>query len=1778
MSMAWHRLPLWLLAGLLWAWPASALDFVRTPPGPTPTASDPLVASATPTTLSRGQSYMLTLTGRNLNSRIRIFLGEGLEVGVPMVLGSTTAQVSVTVRPGAPLGSRPVTVVYGSQRQSGPASVTVVEGGQAPIGTFGTTVPGSPTGAAAPAGPPPMLSLPGLAAAKLAGVTPSQWRPGQAYQLSLTGSGLAAGLEVDFGAGIKRVGPVMVLNAGLAQARIEVDGKAEPGQRALRLRTDAGLAWQPTGATGWVTAPMRQFVGVKAKPKLTPITPQVAFQKGVIELDAPDRYVPLDMGAYKDTAHLLHDAVVFKWHEKNPGTADYYEFRILSPAGKLLKTRRIEMKLFGHALPPPTYFQPDAAFLDELLNPQAGPVQAATASAQTAKKATSQAAALAGGGPSSSAPSYPEGTDLLWQVAGYRVYHSDGVAPSVRQAAADAPVHLAAAPGQGVNDAAPSPALQAVDKPEPVELEVELSEAWPLKRPNRPNGFGACPLDGQKSQLHVENRDRGKGDTLVSAVNYVGDELLIAGQVDLSASPYTSHPEETAYNPPAPPQSAPPPGSGMPYVDVDLGPTQVTDHQFGNLFVDWGDGVVVPMTLKAGSVGDKSGHPFDRSEVMTVPDAQAYAEQQAGQPSPWPQFFAHQYDAPGAYNVRVYQLSEHDVQDVNPGQLDQAYSAGQNNGPYFRLGRTGGGATPAGKEIADRAYVLYCHEMKIEPYQDPVAYGALWLDGVEIVGFGAPKSSQAGSALSVKKSAQAAAGAAKAVAGGGSAGGSAGAKAGLAVSQVKAVAGAMNDGVDAVCSGCNKAFTAHAVLSYFGTGDIQAEWKVRMQNARGPVKSFAHTLAGSGPGHVPASPAREGNPKEWGPPEKGNFDLYSPPLPVDPAAVYEVWVEVKLAPKTLDLSGLQALNAFRNGRAPALGGGPARRSQPRLGVLRPFKEAAKGAPPVLYADPAKLAAVAGEGGAGRLGLQAETGLAGRLLPASVTSGHKKYRVAAIDPGKPCEFAFPGQGGDRFRVFLDDQDLPKDSAGAYSGSGTLDLKLASGNGAAAAIPVGIDFQNWKVDLSGNVAAGTVLKRTVDLPVAPVGLNGSVVKLDAVAGQRMDATLDLAAADSLFRKQGSNEAMHWQATAPLRASGDWLAKGKVDRAALGWTGFYLESPEATLDASNAEGSRPGACNGPAGAGWTGVHLGAAKVEVNTMDLATVKVPVDDWGITNGVCGKLDLVNAPSLQNLTVGKGTVSFKRIRFEAGGGEMDAHYVFDAHLPWLEVDLHGDDVPLVPGANAFDFAGVKPAGNVARSFGPIRMAVAKDSFRFGSDSGGWRAIADPVFTFKAEGKDFLAAPLKVPDMRFGMNGRAWFDAQVAAVRDIPLSGTATLGKTQFDLTSVDLVGGAGGDERLGVHFHGKLNLSKALPAGDVQVDYRISGDQYAGSGPFSAPFTVETAFPPGQPTTEAKIAPVYAPTPSQETRYYGAVDLGMFGGPPVKGEFLLGYQGSDDFWLTRINIPLGNDGVPLYPPYLKLYQVRGGLGYNMALDAFKDAGTLENAKSAIGGGVLFMAGLRVGTYDKFAVMLDGDFTVAPGQGGGRMDFHAWLLKTQQTGNGDFKGYFQYAGGNFDGRLWGHLGLLGDAIAIDMGNSESNAAVDLHISGGDWHLYAGKKEGPRIKATVLSVAGADSYMMLGSDIGLLIGGAQNLYLGVGASGVASAYVKGYMDMSLQITPQPHAIGDFGAGAEAGVCVAGACESMGVTAAVHAEALPVDVRAHATVEFPWPLPDVSFDVHM
>jgi hypothetical protein len=104
-------------------------------------------------------------------------------------------------------------------------------------------------------------------------------------------------------------------------------------------------------------------------------------------------------------------------------------------------------------------------------------------------------------------------------------------------------------------------------------------------------------------------------------------------------------------------------------------------------------------------------------------------------------------------------------------------------------------------------------------------------------------------------------------------------------------------------------------------------------------------------------------------------------------------------------------------------------------------------------------------------------------------------------------------------------------------------------------------------------------------------------------------------------------------------------------------------------------------------------------------------------------------------------------------------------------------------------------------------------------------------------------------------------------------------------------------------------------------------------------------------------------------------------------------------------------------------------------------------------------------------------------------------------------------------------------------------------------------------------------MLGSDVGLALGGAYNMtFADVGVSSIASAYVKGYMDIGLQVTPQPKVVGDFGAGASAGACAFEVCVSASVNAQVHVEAFPIDAYASAELDLPWPLPSVSFTVHL
>jgi hypothetical protein len=571
------------------------------------------------------------------------------------------------------------------------------------------------------------------------------------------------------------------------------------------------------------------------------------------------------------------------------------------------------------------------------------------------------------------------------------------------------------------------------------------------------------------------------------------------------------------------------------------------------------------------------------------------------------------------------------------------------------------------------------------------------------------------------------------------------------------------------------------------------------------------------------------------------------------------------------------------------------------------------------------------------------------------------------------------------------------------------------------------------------------------------------------------------------------------------------------------------------------------------------------------------VTGWGVlASGLCGTLS--TGPF--TATLGAGSVSFASINATAFNRNFTALYKgMDVYVPWLDTHLKGDATLQSGGGKQASISFPFSSPPVSKTYGNFGFTASNLQFTL-QQNVGWAVQANTHFVFSADNKQFAAFDQV---FYFGMDGRGYF-AKGDQSKDLPLGGSSSLRQTPVDLVSVHLAAAPSGDQVLAALFNTSVHLSEVMAATAVQVNYEIdkSGTNYSTIGPTNSPFTIDVPYPSGQPSSQATIHPVSSGGSNSE--YSGSVDLSELGGPSMKGEFRLGYQNGHDYWLTRVGVTLPS-GVPVAPG-LSLFKVQGGIGHNFPIGAFEDVGSL-NAESpdTSQNSFLFMAGARIGTSDEFTCTVDGDLVIqASGQdAGARMDFHSWILKPPDNGNGDFKGYFQYAGGNFDGRIWGRLSFMNDAAYADLGSSKNDAAIDLHFGpSGPWHVDFGKQQGPRVRGHLL-VTDADMYMML-SPNGLSLGGGESIDLEAGAGGI-SGYIKGGVDMGLTVTPQPHIAGDFSAYVEAGACVSvsipldgsiGGCVNVGVTAQVHAEFAPLDVHASATVGTP--VGDVTVSVHL
>lgn len=1123
---------------------------------------------------------------------------------------------------------------------------------------------------------------------------------------------------------------------------------------------------------------------------------------------------------------------------------------------------------------------------------------------------------------------------------------------------------------------------------------------------------------------------------------------------------------------------------------------------------------------------------------------------------------------------------------------------------------------PSAAQALERAYVVYCHDLIVKDREDPCANlpvrlvsaeleypkdePATKLGKVQTMG-GVPQTAQAAQMAQMAPSAKPQAVSARHA-------GTSG-KPGLAnqtATSLRApVPGAapatagpslMGHGPLPSTTSCNLFYSAITRVKYYGQGTVRVVWRVdeRQVGSREiPVKS----------------PKRVGltadEAKTCKTPLLGELTLNSPALPVDSPGRHLTTVEAYVLPDKsgdLDMEDLTSVvnlavgNALPAPMSPRLahtladsqGRGGVGKPPVRLGMLNPSQ-----APGQAAFIPLNM------GGAGTPSLQRSPNgaLLGALQmqPPYRVETQGAYEVKAAQADKICNLFFPTKGGN-FAVTNLGSSLkltPDGSLQRASGKGLLVFGLKAGTApdTVAPYPLDITFSDWKVD--GITVAKGQLKLDPNQPYDGPGVNGKLLKVrgeiaDKNALQDMFATLSLSPTDTsmVLTSDGTRRPV-WEAESPVTTRGDWIAKGlKLETTVLGPTPWAFSAENVTLDLSSVEGADPKGGKTP---DWVGVSLGKVSLIPATLGIQggewTKALPQPtDWTIEGlGVNGQADV----GPWHAAYREGHLAIGTIHFKAKNGQYGATYKdVEIRSPWFKDPIKGDAswVRMESGTYMLNLDKLHVDKRPTLAGGPMALEPLDLQFTRIKE-GGLLMQGRARISLRAENKPL--ATFDVDRVGFGLDGLMYFGDEGGRTAKVTLNRASSLGLTPADLQEVLLTGGAAKSDPLALKVTAKLRLSEnpVIPGAPVNMNFALKGSGAAGT--FTAPevkvdpFSLDVAFPLGSPSLKAKINTNYQPggtaagAPAMAgNRFSGEVDLSMFGGTPVKAQFVLGYEQGKDYFATRVDVPVGPSGTPIIPEIIHLYRLSGGFAYNFGMDVFKDGGSIVNAKPNFKGETLFMAGARVGSGDGFIYTLDGQLVVRS-SGAARMDFGAWLLARNPSGNAPLRGCLEWSGGNFDGRIWGGFSFLGDTVALELGSSEASAACSIHLGGGNWRIYAGDRNGQRIVGRLMG-SSVNAYLMLGNEVGLAVGGGTTRYLGAGVG--VKAYAKGWMDMGLQITPQPKIIGDFGAGLEAGVCAFGACVTAGVSANVHAEALPIAVSASCCVDLPWPLGDICFSVKM
>ncbi|MHB8743162.1 MAG: hypothetical protein ACYC9L_08530 [Sulfuricaulis sp.] len=1649
-----------------------------------------------PRQIRQGQQATLTLQGAGFKSGMAMSFGPGIvATGNVQVINSKQATLGIQVSPQAPAMLRHPTLLFKDHDVKVSPEVTLM-------------VVANSVSQPLPFHPPTAVSVVSPSLPVVLSVEPARLFTGQSYTLTLSGLNFVPQMSVNLGAGVVPSGSLRIQSPNLATLQVDVQKSAPAGIRWVELQMPPAIASWHEDASVLV----QQSVAIEPH-NFTPPPDQCAHpkvpQEGTIVLDGP-LYMNEQNGGAGITSDVpvLNDRTDFTWHEANSGLAERFEIRfyLKKPARLLLaigpgakKYNAALLALYNTPIVTRSLTAAPGFALPRSLIPDAALV------AELAGKVRKQAAKIV----HVNSPPDPTPTldwDLTWQVVGYKTYYDSCVSATAARGAWGA-VKEKQLLGQGheveVETSGKAPIIHAINN-DPL-LDVHAA----------PTGM-ACTSNSSLNAQNIDLQSDPNGRT-ASGGGYTGDRWQISGSLDLSNTPWAMDEQQSNY----------PSATNPPY--------PVESETVNNVFVDWGDGTTpTPLTMrwKGSYCGtDQKGKPVpcfasntenSSAAAFKLPQAQG-----AELVDPSAQHAYHQTSASGhPFYLRIYMLPAADVQQQGAQKLSMASGGGGLYGKLLsRSGQLlGGSSTGAGAD----AYMIACQPITISPRHDDVSNGKLKLMAIHITGFPGDQTSggthlvkhgRPNHVLTDKMPPRKLASMSLPVRG-------------LSGNSVS------TGSLPQFCS-CDVNLTGGASVDFYGQGTARLTW----YEDGAPVGSTDEEI-GPSASRTDAQLAQ----KPPYPAIKDTWpDLHSPALSLAQIGTHQLQVTAEVVKNTHSITGVR--ETLKNYATPSISGTskPAPESglsgAPPLGVLGPRGAAIAGLPPVVWVNqaPAKAFGIS-------LHLDKQNPLpakgGARLVedpPLGAVSAPVSFQITSADPKLPCTFNFPVKGGSFTIGGLQHggKATIQQRGASYSGNGTLNISLAD-----STEQVPIHLNGWTMQSDGVTVANGGFNVNPGLSRLPVpGLKVSVDKITGIAGDKVTATLSASLSNTDILSSTPPPWTNVQST--LSPQGDWCAGNlPITPLEVYDSGFTLTARSATLDLSQDEGGA--SCQTGSGIpGWMGVLLNQASLTAFNFNLQNPPtMPVSGWAIDSyGFSGQAQFPKGSA----TLDQGSLAWDSISASAAQGSFTATYNgLKVHVPWLNVDLTSPQAPIQltagqgVGQGGINLNFSEPT-QVTLTEGPITLTA--NNLSFGSIKGlGWAVKSDTTLNFKGQQGQF-ASGVVLNGFAYGMDGNGYFE-DGSSSRHINLSGQkGAIGGSLVDLKSVDVqVGGAAGNQ-LSFAFDTTLNLSKTLGPADVAASYSInepSQGQYLGAGPVVSPFKLVKDFPDNalSPTIHLSMTPQLKAGGGSKSSYgvlfSSNLDMGMFGGPPVSGQFVLGYVNSDDYWVASAALDLGPTGISLAPLPISLYKVGGGMGYNVPVSAFQ-SNDLSTVVPSDDGTYEFDASLLVGTSDHTTAGLLGNFTVKPGgqDPGGRMDYHAWLLNPDWTGQSPIYGYFSYSGGTFDGTLNAQLSLLNDQVALNA----THDAIHMHVGGGLWYYHIGTENNP-IDGHVFFEHG-QVWADLGSD-GFMLGLIAKLDLDAGDCGDACAYIHDQLQLNASVTPAPLA---FSAKAQEnfnlGGCIGGQC---------------------------------------